>query len=279
MSGLGAGASLSTSLDLQLDVLAEIYPMTPDTGRALYKVRSSLDGLTYALKVFDLKMNEAIAIKREMSALNRQLNIPEKFPRYRCFFERQGMGYLLLDWMDGIPLTEIGKSGAAKGPDDVRHRVACLRELCSTLNLVHKTGHCHRDIKPPNILLRDPRNPQRGAILIDFGLAAMKRRAIEGTKGFAAPEQTEQRDVAIDRRTDVFGVGAVAWWLLAGEEFDYYSDGDGGWAGLGPGVLRAKVPAVDERLERIILKALSYRPADRQGSAQELGMRFGEAGR
>lgn len=270
MNSLSVGQVLKATLDLRLDVLAEIYPMARETGRALYKVRSSLDGLTYALKVFDLGLNETAAIKREMVALNRQLHIPEKFPRYRYFFERQGKGFLLLDWMDGTPLTEIGKSGAAKNSDDVRHRVVCLREICAALKLVHKTGHCHRDIKPPNILLRDPRNPLRGVILIDFGLAAMKRGGMEGTTGFAAPEQMGQRDAAIDRRTDVFGVGAVAWWLMTGETFGYYSDSEGGWSGLAPGALCAKVPSVDEHLERVILKALSYRPADRHNSAQEL---------
>lgn len=279
MNSLSVGQVLKTSLDLRLDVLVEIYPMARETGRALYKVRSSLDGLTYALKAFDLGLNETESIKREMVALNRQLHYPEKFPRYRYFFERQGTGFLLLDWMEGTPLTEIGKTGAAKYPDDVRHRVACLREICSTLKLVHKTGHFHRDIKPPNILLRDPRNPLRGVILIDFGLAAMKRGAFEGTKGFAAPEQIGKRDTSIDRRTDVFGVGSVAWWLMTGEKFDFYSDDEGGWAGLAPGVLRAKAPSVDERLERVILKALSYRAADRHNSAQELESQLREIGR
>jgi serine/threonine protein kinase len=229
--------------------------------------------------VFDLRINEVDAIKREMVALNRQLNFPEKFPRYRSFFEWRGMGCLLLDWMEGVPLAEIGKSGAVRGKDDVRHRVACLRELCSSLELVHRAGHSHRDIKPTNILLRDLRKPQNGVILIDFGLTAMKRGAIEGTRGFAAPEQFEQRDVAIDSRTDIFGVGAVAWWLMTGEEFTFFSNGEGVWSELGAGCLRNKVPAVGEQLERAILKSLSYRAANRQGSVKQLSSELGEAGR
>jgi len=274
--GAGMFRALTVSLALELEVLTEICPMAT-TGRALFKVRSSLDGLVYALKVFDLTKNDQGLIRREMVALNRQLSMPEKFPRYRCFFERDGLGYLLLDWMEGTPLSEAVRSGVAKGADEVRLRVSYLKELCATLSLVHKSGCCHRDIKPQNILLRNPKSPREGVVLIDFGLAAMKRSAVEGTHGFAAPEQQTQTGVLIDRRTDIFGVGAVAWWLLSGVEFSFFSDDDGGWSGLAAGVLRSYAPDVSERLERTIIKALSFRPADRHGSAQELGVRFAEA--
>lgn len=267
--------TLAASLDLRLDILAEVYPMA-DTGRALFKVRSSLDGLTYALKQFSLERNDGGTIRREMAALNRQLNHPERFPRYRAYFEKDGFGFLLLDWMDGTQLCDAVPVAPVRGPAEAGARVEILRHICEALSWVHRARHLHRDLKPQNILLRDPRDPRKGVALIDFGLAVERRRGLEGTPGYAAPEQTDRPDFPLDQRTDLFAVGAIAWWLMTGQEFRYCGDGDE-WSGVGTGTLCALAPGVSPALEAVILRALAYRPDRRPRSAQELKAQLGGA--
>ncbi len=72
---------------VELSILELIYQEF-STGRALYRVHNRNDGLYYALKIFDLSLNESQSIKSEMLALNRQLQRPELFPRYRSYTEK-----------------------------------------------------------------------------------------------------------------------------------------------------------------------------------------------
>src|SRR5207247_8603507 len=98
---------------------------------------------------------------------------------------------------------------------------------CGGLHAAHEltdaTGHSldlvHRDVSPQNILL----SPNGVAKLIDFGIAKARGRLGEDTnagllKGkihYMAPEQATGRHV--DRRADVFSLGAILYHLLSGK--------------------------------------------------------------
>jgi RNA polymerase sigma factor (sigma-70 family) len=89
-------------------------------------------------------------------------------------------------------------------------------QVCSALDHAHGQGVVHCDLKPANLLL-----DESGRIRVtDFGLARSLAQGtpvcaeIEGTPPFMAPEQVSRSWGAIDRRTDVFGLGAVMYWLL-----------------------------------------------------------------
>lgn len=276
---LQKGTTLHIPQQLDLDVLEQVYPPSPTTGRSLYKVRNRGDGLIYALKLFDLSLNNGDEIRREMVALNRQLNHPEHFPRYRNYTEREGTGHLLIDWLDGVTLQQKFGSQQPKGPHDVKERLNVLVEICGTLLWLHKAGHIHRDLKPQNVLLREAHKASAGVALIDFGLAAARRRAIEGSSGFQAPEQIERPDFPLDQRTDIFAVGALGWWLMAGTAFPAVPDDDGGWRNAESGCLRALSPAVTDSVEEALLLALRFEPKQRPGSAADLKARLQNAGR
>jgi tetratricopeptide (TPR) repeat protein len=87
-----------------------------------------------------------------------------------------------------------------------------LCEVASALALVHARRLVHRDLSPANVLLT---NSGR-AKLIDFGaLTSFGRpRQIVGTAAFIAPECLADRD--IDQRADLYGLGALAYWILTG---------------------------------------------------------------
>lgn len=93
-------------------------------------------------------------------------------------------------------------------------REACrvLRDAASLLGLLHARHLIHRDLSPKNFL----RGLDGGLKLIDFGALAPFGASAEivGTPPFVAPEAL--RTQPLDQRVDVFGLGALAYWLLTG---------------------------------------------------------------
>jgi eukaryotic-like serine/threonine-protein kinase len=146
--------------------------------------------------------------------------------------------------------------------------VAMLRDAALGLHHAHEAcdesgkplGIVHRDVSPQNVLV-----DEHGRVRItDFGIArALERRSVtrdgatRGKPGYMSPEQAAGRTV--DRRSDVYSLGVVAWETIAGGAFD----------AAAPNVaeLRADVPAV---LGSVIARALSREPGRRQKSAIEL---------
>ncbi len=142
--------------------------------------------------------------------------------------EDRGILYHAMDLIDGESLRKLYRDIRAVGapfPLGVALRIAA--DVCAGLHAVHELRGpdgvplevVHRDVSPQNILIT-----VRGTIkLIDFGVAKARERRTEDTtagtlKGkieYMAPEQA--RGDQIDRRADVYAVGAVLYELLAGE--------------------------------------------------------------
>ena len=102
--------------------------------------------------------------------------------------------------------------------DYVRHVVELVRQVAEAAHALHEAGVIHRDIKPDNILL-GPDGSE--AVLMDLGLAQLadesegrltRTRQFVGTLRYASPEQV--LSVPLDRRSDVYSLGATLWELL-----------------------------------------------------------------
>lgn len=125
-----------------------------------------------------------------------------------------GAYFLVMDLVDGRNLAQIaGERPIAEG-EAIRWALG----ICAALEHSHERGVVHCDLKPANVLLDG-----RGMIRVaDFGLARpladewLPMAGIEGTAPFMAPEQACRSWGPIDQRTDVYGIGAILYALLAG---------------------------------------------------------------
>ena len=147
---------------------------------------------------------------------------------------------------------------------------------CDALGQAHERGVVHCDLKPANLLL-----DEFGEIRVtDFGLARSLggdtpwAAEIEGTAPFMAPEQASRFWGVIDRRTDVYGVGAVLFALLTGRPpfvgarlSDVLADVIALTPVVSPASLRSGLP---ETLCEICRKCLSKAPEARYQTVQEV---------
>ena len=133
-----------------------------------------------------------------------------------------GTYYYVMEYLPGLSLAELVER---YGPLPPARVVYLLRQVCGALRKAHAAGLIHRDIKPSNIIAARRGGMDDVAKLLDFGLvrpAATARAAhlsaegqILGTPLFMSPEQaTASRE--LDERSDIYSLGAVAYYLLTG---------------------------------------------------------------
>ena len=136
----------------------------------------------------------------------------------RLLHER-GTAYLVMDYEEGLPLSEELAGREAEGrPLGEEELLALAKPLLEGLAAVHAAGVLHRAVKPSNILLR---RRDRCPVLIDFGAAKQEfvRRMQSHERRRPWDGATEQAGADWGRLgpwTDLFGLGMVLWRIVAG---------------------------------------------------------------
>jgi eukaryotic-like serine/threonine-protein kinase len=194
--------------------------------------------------------------------------------------------YMALPKIDGPALDELV---AQEGPLAIDRAVDIVTEVCHGLSAAHAQGVIHRDLKPPNVLLRG----RKHAIVVDFGLAKIitgvggtgttaltQHNMLFGTPEYMAPEQA--RGDELDARCDIYAVGIILYQLLTGEvPF-------GGATPLSILTGHLTMPAVPPRLkspdrgisralDAVVMHALAKSPADRYPTAAALAAALAHA--
>jgi serine/threonine protein kinase len=211
-SVLGAGGFgltyLATDSNLSLKVALKEYLPTDFAARGedstvQPKSQDSTESFQWGLQRF---MAEAKTL-----ASFRHPNIV----RVMRFFEANHTGYMVMEFVEGMPLTDwIGP----RRPLPQQAFRALVEPLLEGLEVIHKAGFLHRDIKPANIFMREDGSP----VLLDFGSA----RELKGgnqeltavvTPGYAPLEQyhTQGRQGAW---SDLYAFGGVMYWMLTGNK-------------------------------------------------------------
>lgn len=138
-----------------------------------------------------------------------------------------GIFYYVMELLEGMTLAELVERDGAQPAARVIH---LLRQACGSLQEAHDAGLIHRDIKPGNLFLGERGGQPDTLKVLDFGLVrrVAGRDGVEpaatppdgsdrflGTPLYMAPE-TIRDPAAADPRSDLYALGAVAYWLLAG---------------------------------------------------------------
>jgi tetratricopeptide (TPR) repeat protein len=242
------------------------YDVIRELGRggmgAVYAVADPATGTRLALKRLDA--GDRTRFRREFNTLA-HLAHPRVVSVHE-YGETDGRPFYTMELLDGRDLRDM----ACTPPED-----ACrlARDIAAGLAFLHSRRLLHRDLSPRNVRCTSDGR----AKLIDFGLLATigTTRDVAGTPPFTAPEVV--RGMPLDPRTDLFGIGALLYWLLTGTyAFGARTFGEleAAWKNR-PLPPSAVVAAVPPALDDLVLSLLRIDPLGRPATAAEVIDRLG----
>jgi serine/threonine-protein kinase len=196
-----------------------------------YEIRSLLGegGMGQVFEATDLGLNRLVAIKaawpgtpqpsvrKEAQALA-ALRHPNLVTVYALGRHRD-IEFLVMERIWGVSLFQhLHRKRVAKEPFSVDEAVAMLTSIVETLDVVHRAGVAHRDVKPANIMLA----PRGRVVLMDFGIFRPERdvgseSSVTGTPEYLAPESIRGAvKPGAAYLTDLYAAGVIGFELLAG---------------------------------------------------------------
>jgi hypothetical protein len=259
-------------------------------GRFLLLNRLATGGMGVVYRVLDTKLKRVAALKRLSPATLGRADAHARFAReceaiarldhpnvvrvYEAGVVRDEP-YLVMEYVRGGTLAK----GDRPNPMPARDIATAMEAVARAVSYAHVNGVLHRDLKPTNVLV----GPNGVPKVADFGLAKVQdpdepdrlTRTGEflGTPQYMAPEQVRGDPSKITERTDVYGLGALLYDLLAnqapfsGAPVQEVRERVLGTEPVPPSRLR---PDVDPHLEAVCLKCLEKDPARRYASAREV---------
>jgi len=191
----------------------------------------------------------------------------------------EGSFYFAMELLDGMDLEKLVGADGPQPPERVIHIV---RAVARGLHEAHHVGLVHRDIKPANVFVCRRWGEPDAVKVLDFGLAknhedprasVTARDVVLGTPLYISPEALNGAS-PVDARSDIYSLGAVAYYMLTGEPvFTGHS-----LVEVCARHLHSTPVAPSERLgrpvpadlEAVVLRCLAKSAADRYPSAAEL---------
>jgi serine/threonine protein kinase len=171
-----------------------------------------------------------------------QLEHPSIVSLYDAYYdeETQSPVYSMMmirgeNFKDRIDRYHEGLKSGKKDGLELRRLMGAVVNTCHAIAHAHSRGIIHRDLKPENIVI----GRFGGVIVLDWGVAKLINDpenddsrtiseeqvgaidetavgAVVGTPAYMAPEQARGKAAEIDQRTDVFGLGAILFYVLTG---------------------------------------------------------------
>jgi serine/threonine protein kinase/formylglycine-generating enzyme required for sulfatase activity len=181
-----------------------------------------------------------------------------------------GQCFIVSKFIEGSDLATRIKEGR---PSDIES-AAIVATVAEALHYAHVRGLFHRDIKPGNILL----DKTGAAYVADFGLAVKeedlgKGASQAGTPAYMSPELARGEGHRVDGRSDLFSLGVVFYELLTGRRplsGDSREELLDKIATMEPRPPRQLVDTIPKELERICLKAIGKRAAERYTTGKDM---------
>ena len=261
-------------------------PLTVETDRYQLLELLGRGGMGEVHKAYDPRLGRFLALKVMREATPEQAARLVSEARAQARVEHAnvckvyGVGelanklpFIALQFIEGKTLSAVAKQMTRE------ERIAVIRDVADALHAAHRQGLVHRDVKPSNILV-EKKETGWHPYVTDFGIAReidapgmTKTGVVTGTPLYMSPEQARGHTSKIDRRTDVYGLGATLYELLCGRRpFESESTLVVIWKLLNEELvpLRAIDPSIPVDLETIVMKCLEKEPARRYDSARAL---------
>ncbi|CAD8076378.1 unnamed protein product [Paramecium sonneborni] len=182
----------------------------------VYQVRSKIDGIDCAMKVFDkaqfekdYQIKQSILFEITYLKLLSHPNIV----KYLGVFESNSQIILILEYLEGGDL----KSNFEDKQIDEDQIKIIMKSILSGIEYMHSFGIFHRDIKKCNIMFRNQNNYD-SICLVDFGLAEKANNDNDylfkycGTPGCVAPEILRKQKYGL--KVDIYSVGILCYQLM-----------------------------------------------------------------
>jgi len=256
--------------------LAGRYTIIEELGRG---------GMGVVYKAEDTKLKRTVALKFLPPELTHIPDVSDRFMREAqaaaaldhpniCtvyeFDQAEETSFISMAYIEGQSLRKKIESG----PLELEEALRITTQVTEGLQLAHKKGVVHRDIKSANIMVTEANQ----AKIMDFGLARIsgttlltQEGAAMGTIAYMSPEQARGKEV--DHRTDIWSLGVVLYEMLTGqlpfkgehEQAIVYS------------ILKEKPepitdlrPDIPVSIEQVVSKTLEKDPDKRYQNAEEL---------
>ncbi len=290
------------------------YELLEEIGRggmgAVYKARQISLNRVVAVKMIlagGLASEEAVRRFRAEAAMAASLQHPHIVAVHEVG-EFEGHQYFSMDYVEGKNLAELARDH----PLAVRQAAGYLKTIAEAVQYAHQQGILHRDLKPSNVLIdlfdqpritdfglakrlwvagippggsgggiergqAGPLNSQTGNLIKpewDFTLSGQ----VLGSPNFMPPEQAAGRPGDMGPASDVYGMGALLYYLLTGRppfQAESLTSLLKQVAGAEPVTPRLLNPNVPKDLETICLRCMEKEPIRRYRSAQLLAAELG----
>jgi serine/threonine protein kinase len=190
-----------------------------------------------------------------------------------------GAFYYVMEYLPGLSLADLVERFGPMPPARV---IYLLRQACDSLTEAHDSGLIHRDIKPANLMAAYRGGHYDVTKLLDFGLVKTlaenesihlsQEGTVAGSPLYMAPEQVMHNQPP-DRPTDIYGLGAVAYFTLTGRPPFLGQTAMEVMVAHArdpvppPSQFRADIPA---DLEAVVLRCLAKNPQDRYPNTASL---------
>jgi len=191
-----------------------LHKLGESTRAAVYLAYSSTLGRNVALKISKPALepnSDSQEFAREYAAISALRN-PSVVDIYDYGFH-DGREFIAMEY---FPCGDLKMR--LQQPMTITESLEYAQRICAALEVVHGAGLVHRDLKPPNVMLRE----DGSVVLIDFGLAKHLDKAhlntmvgvLRGSPYYMSPEQAQ--GVPLDARSDIYSTGVILYEMLTG---------------------------------------------------------------
>jgi tRNA A-37 threonylcarbamoyl transferase component Bud32 len=260
------------------DILQDTYRVERVIGKGtmgvVYEAAHLRFSRRFAIKVLspELTMNQEVMARfRREAEVTGALGHPHIL-QVIDFNSHNDCPYIVMELLVG---ENLGDRIARDGQMTLEAVSSVFSQTASALDAVHACGIVHRDLKPTNIYLCCDGREDDFVRVLDFGISKVlgadrnltAADAVLGSPQYMAPEQAVGRSAEVDRRADIYAMGAILYEMLSGEapfeRATSLSDLLKRIVDVRPAPLRVLRPDVPISVERVVARALEKRPEDR----------------